>query len=211
MQWLKSPPGPWAGDFPPFLQRFAAFTPFKSLLQFFEFECQLETKPTLFGNIFTALRNNFRWLKSPPGPWARFYSVLRRVAPFTSLMQFFEFVCQLKTKPSLFGKVFTALRNNFRWLKTRQVSGHVIIRYFYSVLRIVAPFKSLLHFFSFVCQLKTKPTLFGNVFTVLRNNFWSYWYRKHDLKIAWFDARAPRWESWGETPHMYVLLNLGCR
>ena len=35
--------------------------------------------------------------------------------------------------------------------------------------------------------------------------FWNaYWYRKHDLNIAWFDARAPRWESWGETPHIYV-------
>ena len=35
----------------------------------------------------------------------------------------------------------------------------------------------------------------------------AYWYRKHDLKIACFDARAPRWESWGETPHIRFKIN----
>ena len=123
---MKSPPGPWARRFPLFFQCFynvlRRVAPFKSLLQFFEFECQFQTKFRLFGNVFNALGNNLRWLKSPPDPWARdFPPFLQRFAafaPFKSLLQFFSFVCQLETKPTLFGNVFTVLRNNLRWLKS---------------------------------------------------------------------------------------------
>ena len=118
--------------------------PCKSLLQSFEFVCQLKTKSSLFGNVFTPLRNNFRWLKSLPGPWARFYSVLRRVAPLKSLLQLFSFLCQVKTKPSLFGNVFTILRNNFRWFKASRGMRLAIFRRFPSSMLRVAPLKSLL-------------------------------------------------------------------
>ena len=52
------------------LRRFSSVlrrpTPFKSLLPFFKFMCRLKINLTVFGSIFTDLRNKFRWLKSPP-------------------------------------------------------------------------------------------------------------------------------------------------
>ena len=101
--------------------------PLKALLVFFEFVCQLETEPSLFGRVFTSLRNNFRWLKSRPGPGARdfppFSSVLQRIEPFKALLEFFEVVCQPETKSTSFRNVFTALRNNFPWLECPPGSG----------------------------------------------------------------------------------------
>ncbi len=41
----------------------------------------------------------------------------------------------------------------------------------------------------------------------IENHYWIFFlgtfkYRKRELEIAPFDARAPRWEDWRETPHI---------
>ena len=69
--------------------------------------------------------------------------------------------------------------------KVREASGHAIFRRFSSVLRRAAPYKSLLPFLKFMCRLKINLTVFGSVFTDLRNNFrWLKSPRGHPAGLA---------------------------
>ena len=96
--------------------------PFKPLLQFFEFVCQLNTNSSLFGSVFNTLRNNFRWLKNPRGLWARdfppFFPSCCGEQHLTNLYCHFLNSCADQNQFAVFGSVFTDQRNNFRWLKS---------------------------------------------------------------------------------------------
>ena len=133
-----------------------------------------QTKSSLFGSIFTTLIIDFRWWKSPPGYAAifrRFSSAILRDAPFKPLLQFFAFVCHLKTNSSLFESVFNTLRNNFRILKSRRGLWARDFTPFFQRVAATHTFKSLLPFFKFMYRLKINLTVFGSVFTDLRNKF----------------------------------------
>ena len=88
---MKSPPDPWARDFPPFFQLFATSRTLQIFTAILLFVCQLGTKPSLFGRVFTVLRNNCRWLKSPPGrrvrvilPFSQRFATSRTIQTWTT-------------------------------------------------------------------------------------------------------------------------------
>ena len=49
---------------------------------------------------------------------------------------------------------------------------------------------------------KLRKKYVENAYPVIFSN--AFWYRKDELETACFDARAPRWGSWRETPHIEI-------
>ena len=125
--------------------------PLKSLLPFFKFLCQLETKPNLFGSIFTALWNNFWSLKGPPGPRAydfpAFFHKLATNFTFQTLPTNFWLLVRLRIKSKILGKVFNTPKNSVRWSKSPPVPW----------ARDFSPFLEQL---ATNCSFQTKPSNF---------------------------------------------------
>ena len=166
-----------------------------------------QTKSSLFGSVFTILIIDFRWWKSPPGHAAVDFPTIFQRYPTRRAVQTFEtrrsnlycnfFRSCANSKPTLayLGVFLIYWKIIYDDWKAREASGHAILRRFSSVLRRPTPFKSLLPFFKFMCRLKINLTVFGSVFTDLRNKFrWLKSWPGYPVGHAWTPGTS-LWKS----------------